>query len=79
MKPSPYSIIITYKIKDLIGLIILNKKLTFYKSITYLYESKTYEYLCNESTKLWHLSTNKLFDILEYEKKTNILKLPDFV
>lgn len=74
-----YTTIITYKIKDIVSLIIINKKMSFIDTLEYLYKSSLYENLSNEKTKLWHLSSLKLFHILENEKKTNILQLPDFV
>ncbi|MFH2141965.1 MAG: hypothetical protein ABIJ97_06055 [Bacteroidota bacterium] len=74
-----YTTIITYKIKDIVSLIIINKKMSFIDTLEYLYKSSLYENLSNEKKKLWHLSSLKLFHILENEKKTNILQLPDFV
>jgi hypothetical protein len=35
--------------------------------------------LTNETTKLWHLSDEQLFDLLENEKKTSNFVFPDFV
>ncbi len=79
MTKPDYSSIIPYKVISIIELIINNKKLTFYDSIKYLYKSQMYNYLCNEETKLWHLSPLKLFDLLEQEKLTNIFQFPDFI
>ncbi len=55
------------------------KQISFFETLHYLYESKLYEMLSKEETKVWHLSNNKLFLMLEDEKRTNILTLPDFV
>ena len=74
-----YSVIIPYKIKDIILLIMENKKKAFLEAIDYLYNSNLYEYLSNEESKFWHLSYSKLFDLLEEEKQTNKFEFPDFV
>ena len=71
--------IIPLKIQDLTSLIIERKQIEFQKAIQYLYSSKLYEALSNEETKLWHLSIEKLFDMLENEKRTHKIIFPDFV
>ncbi|MEI8271597.1 MAG: hypothetical protein WCG08_03165 [Paludibacter sp.] len=67
------------KVQDLVSLIIEIKKLEFVDALQYLYESKLYIALVDDSTKIWHLSTEKLFDMLKNEKQTNRLEYPDFV
>ncbi len=74
-----YSALIPYKVKDVVSIIIENKNLSFIDSIEYLYHSKMYEYLSDETTKFWHLSPNKLYDILEREKNNLIFDIPDFI
>ncbi len=74
-----YTVIIPYKVKDIVLLIMKNKKMMFLNAIDYLYSSNLYEYLNNEESKLWHLSSSKLFDLLEEEKQNNFFELPDFV
>ena len=71
--------IILLKIQDLISFIVEKKNFKFIDAVHYLYESISYENLTNEETKLWHLSTPKLFEILEIEKITNEFIYPDFV
>ncbi len=79
MTTPDYTSIIPYKINMIVSLIIDYKKLIFEDAINYLYQSKLYEYLGNEKTKLWHLSPNKLFELLENEKQNNKFEFPDFV
>ena len=79
IKDHTYYDIIIIKIEDLISLIIENNNLNFDDALDYLYNSILYENLINEETKLWHLSTKKLFEIIELEKKTNEFIYPDFV
>ncbi len=74
-----FEVLIPYKIVDIISLIMGERSLNFTDALRYLYESKLYNLLSDESTKLWHLSSEKLFDILEHEKQHNQLELPDFV
>jgi len=79
MTDPDYSILIPYKIDDLISMITESKKNSLQDALFYLYNSKLYAYLSDESTKLWHLSTHKLFELLETEKEKNIFEFPDFV
>lgn len=71
--------ILELKISDIMALIIDREQLKFEEAIQYLYESKLYAKLTNESTKLWHLSAAKLFEMLHDEKQTNELIFPDYV
>ena len=71
--------IIPFKIQDLISVIKDRKHFNFLDALHYLYESKLYDALSIEDTKLWHLSSEKLFDMLENEKKTKEIIFPDFV
>ena len=74
-----YSALIPYKVKDVVSIIIESKNLSFKESIEYLYCSNMYQYLSDETTKFWHLSPHKLYDILEREKKSFIFDMPDFI
>lgn len=74
-----YTSIIPYKISEITSLIIENKKIKFEDAINYLYLSKLYDFLSDEKTKLWHLSSYKLFELLEKEKQSNNFDFPDFV
>ena len=71
--------IIELKIADLVSIILETKNLNFEDALQYLYTSELYKALIIESTKLWHLSAVKLVDMLENEKKTNVLLYPDYV
>ena len=67
------------KIQDILSLILERERLNFEDALLYIYQSKLYAGLIDESTKLWHLSTVKLFDMLHEEKQTNELTFPDYV
>jgi hypothetical protein len=79
MDSKTFEAILPLKIQDLISLINKNKNLNFNEALHYLYNSKLYEKLSEEESKLWHLSTAKLFLMLEDEKNTKMLTYPDFV
>ena len=70
---------IELKVQDLVSLIIEIEKLEFVDALQYLYESKLYLALIDETTKIWHLSTEKLFEMLKNEKTKNELEFPDYV
>lgn len=79
MEKDKFDAILPLKIQDLISLIMKSKNLDFEDALNYLYQSELYTVLSDEETKLWHLSSEKLFDTLEIEKKTKKIVFPDFV
>ena len=79
MNREQFNAILPIKIQDFISLIKKEKNLDFDKAISFLYSSILYEKLSDEETKLWHLSTEKLLDMLLIEKKTGKIEYPDFV
>lgn len=79
MEDKIFESILELKIADVVSIIMERKNLEFEDALQYLYISELYKALITECTKLWHLSVEKLFDILEREKLTNVLTYPDFV
>ena len=79
MNKKEFELIVELKVKDMLPLIKDYNSSDFVNALYYLYESKLYICLSDESTKLWHLSAEKLFDMLKKEKQTNELIYPDFV
>lgn len=79
MQKNEFNAILPLKIEDFISLIIERKAMTFDAAVRYLYESEVYEALSDEATKLWHLSTHALYEMLETEKETGKVIYPDFV
>ena len=79
MKINEFDSILPFKIQDLVSLIIEIKNINFEEAVQFLYESKLYEALSDEKTKLWHLSSEKLLDMLLIEETTGKLIFPDFV
>jgi hypothetical protein len=79
MDNNAFKSIIPLKIQDIISIIKERKHFNFQNALHYLYESKLYDVLSIEDTKLWHLSSEKLFDMLENEKLTKEIIFPDYV
>ena len=79
MDNNVFKSIIPLKIQDIISIIKERKQFNFQNALHYLYESKLYDALSIEDTKLWHLSSEKLFDMLENEKLTQEIIFPDYV
>ena len=67
------------KISDITALVMERKAFDFEMAIEYLYKSGLYRLLIQENSKLWHLSSEKLFDMLVDEKENKQLILPDYV
>ena len=68
------SVVIVPKV---IELIIQKENLDEIYAITQFYESKTYEALAKEETKVWHFSPLTIFSMWKYEKETGILLFPE--
>jgi hypothetical protein len=79
MNKPAFDSILPIKIQEIISVIIDTRQLRFNQAVEYFYSSKLYEKLSDEETKLWHLSSEKLFEMLEVEKTTNKIAYPDFV
>ncbi|HPI21120.1 MAG TPA: hypothetical protein PKY56_12200 [Candidatus Kapabacteria bacterium] len=79
MKNQDYTAIIPFKIQMLVSYIIEKLNLDFKNALEYLYSTELYEVLTDEESKIWHLTTEKLFELLEYEKENKELIFPDFV
>ncbi|MDF1548415.1 MAG: hypothetical protein P1P88_11380 [Bacteroidales bacterium] len=74
-----FSVIIPYKINGIVSLIRQRKNFPFVDAVGYLYNAELYRNLSDETSKLWHLSPHKLFDLLEDEYENGKFQFPDFV
>ncbi|MEI6754020.1 MAG: hypothetical protein WCK78_12755 [Paludibacter sp.] len=79
MNKDEFNSLVEIKVQDLVSLIIEQNQYDFLDAVKYLYDSKLYDSMLNEKTKLWHLSNYKLFEMLLEEKQTHELKYPDYV
>ena len=64
------SVLHTY-ISDVINLIIIHSNCSEDDAIIQFMNSKTCQLLCEEETKLWHLSSNALYEMYIQEKNGN--------
>lgn len=58
-----------FVVKDLVGMIMSKKNLTFDDAMFYLYSSDLYMKLLDDEAKMWYMSTVALYDVLEDEKR----------
>jgi hypothetical protein len=79
MDKSEFEPLIELKIQDLVALVMDRENNSFEQALRYVYESELFKYLTDESTKLWHLSTEKLLDMLIGEKENKQLIFSDYV
>ncbi len=79
MNKIEFDALVELKIRDMVGLIMERRNLDFEGAIAYLYNSALYRLLVDENSKLWHLSDEKLFEMLIDEKEYKRFILPDYV
>ena len=67
-----------FVVKDLVGMIMRKRNMTFDDAMFYLYSSDLYMKLLDDEAKMWYMSTVTLYDILEEEKRLRRrVDLPD--
>lgn len=79
MNTNEFDSFIKIKIQALVDRIMERKELSFEAALNYLYSSRTYKTLIIDNNKLWHFSTEKLYQILADEYKNNKISFPDYV
>lgn len=79
MGEKEFNSIVEILIHQIVALIINRQGLAFEDALQYLYESKLYSLLTDEETKIWHLSVEKLYQMLVEEREENRLIIPDYV
>lgn len=79
MNTNEFDAFIKIKIQALVDRIMERKELSFEAALNYLYSSCTYKTLIIENNKLWHFSTEKLYQILVDEYKNKKISFPDYV
>ena len=58
--------------------IIMRKNISHEEAFNQLYSSRLYHVLDSEKTKVWHYSTEKLYQLLDEEITAGKLELPDY-
>ena len=77
MNEEKFAALLPVFVTDLLKKIIEQKKLSQDEAISLLYGSGLYAYLGNEQTKVWHYSTEKLFQLFEEELNFGKFELPE--
>jgi len=68
--------ILPFKVEGVVEQLIKGYKMSLEDALEYLYSSQLYTLLEQEETKMWHYSPQMLLHLLEDEKKTGELVLP---
>lgn len=79
MTKPEFNSLLPFKVEDMVSFIMEQKKINFDEALNALYQSELYNCLSREETKLWHLSTAKLCEMLAEEQDTGHFQYPDFV
>jgi len=73
---SEFEAILPLKVEGIVELLIEERKMPLQDALEYLYSSQLYALLEREETKVWYYSPQMLLYLLENEKNTGELKLP---
>ncbi len=73
---SEFESILPFKVEGVVEQLIKGHKMSLEDALEYLYSSQLYALLEREETKMWHYSSQMLLHLLEDEKKTGELVLP---
>jgi hypothetical protein len=73
---SEFEAILPFKVEGIVAQLIEERKMSLQDALEYLYSSQLYELLECEKTKMWHYSPQMLLYLLENEKNTGKLRLP---
>ncbi len=77
MEQKKFEAVLKLLIPQVIHLIAENGKIDEVTASRDFYNSKVYELLENENTKLWHFSPLTLFNMYDDEIKTGVLNFPE--
>ena len=77
MEQKKFEAVLKLLIPQVIHLIAENGKIDEVTASSYFYNSKVYELLENEETKLWHYSPLTLFNMYNDEIKTGVINFPE--
>ena len=77
MNKEKFEVLLPIFITDLIKKSIEQKNILQDEAISLLYNSKLYDLLNDEESKVWHYSTDKLFQLFEEELNSGSITLPE--
>ena len=73
---SEFEVILPLKVEGVVELLISERKMLLEDALEYLYSSQLYALLEREEMKIWYYSAQMLLHLLENEKNTGELTLP---
>jgi len=73
---SEFEAILPFKVEGIAELLIEKRKMSLQNALEFIYSSQLYALLEQEETKMWHYSPQMLLHLLENEKSTGELTLP---
>ena len=73
---SEFEAILPLKVEGIVEQLIEERKMSLQDTLKYLYSSQLYALLECEETQVWHYSPQMLLYLLDNEKSTGELKLP---
>ncbi|MCL2290527.1 MAG: hypothetical protein FWC34_07485 [Bacteroidetes bacterium] len=73
---SEFEAILPLKVEGIVEQLIEKRKMPLQNALEYLYSSQLYALLEDEKTKIWHYSPQMLLHLLDEEKNTGKLRLP---
>jgi hypothetical protein len=73
---SDFEVLLPLKVEGIVEQLIEERKMSLQNALEYLYSSRLYALLECEETKIWYYSPQMLLYLLENEKDTGELKLP---
>ena len=77
MNKEKFEALLPLVVTDILQRIIEQKNIIQEEAISLFYNSGLYAMLENEQTKIWHYSTDKLFQLFEEEMNTGKFELPE--
>ena len=77
MEQKKFEAMLILIVPQVIGFIVENHKVDEVTASSAFYESKVYELLEQEDTKLWHFSPLTLFNMYDEEKKSGNITFPE--
>jgi len=78
MDKPKFEALLPFIVAALMQKIIEQKKISQENAFFQLYHSRLYSFLDNEKTKVWHYSTEKLYQLFDEEITSGKLELPDY-
>jgi hypothetical protein len=73
---SEFEAILPLKVEGVVEQLVEERKMPLQDALEYLYSSQLYALLEREETKIWYYSPQMLLYLLENEKNTGELRLP---